>query len=748
MAVSPAALLLRMLQGRRVDPTRTTGIRRAYEREAVKRWRDVKRVVREAIDTRDVFGLKDLATLQRRVGPPIRRAFAFTTDARKVAEFDRWFTDLVNQNVLELESVLEQGGIGNLSPRHWQSAFVRRGYTKGASRALVQMAKLYKGIPASDLIETILASPFHRTRLQSLFTRNFHELQGIGQATAQTLRRELTGGLATGIGPLQIASRLNQRIDKIGITRSRTLARTEIIRANAQGQLATFEQFGVQEVRVQAEFQTVGDNLVCPECASLEGNTYTVEQAREIIPVHPRCFPLNTKVWTVGGRKRIQHIQPGDLVLTHKGLYKPVLQVHKNRIPDADVVTIKLKKRDWKYRTTATSNHPVLMNGKWGEIGAVRVGDRVRHLCNVCQGCGEPILLGRKYCNQKCQWKNPDHRKLVTEKISRTNKEGMYRFHDFEVESVEWKKGKRHTSGEWPNFFNLSVADDESYVVSDGLVAHNCRCNWIPVTSRKKASTSRGGTAIPPKTIKTVKGTPTRLGPLTPPLPSPTKLEKFQEDRKGWLGALGKAKGKNKFPEQVQEGFEAAVYLMAERGFGPKVMTGLKRVLIDRTRDFPTANGWYKGLSNRLAITTRGSKKEVWRITQTIIHEMGHHLDFWHIRPGLATAVRKSKLTTKGEVLFGRMIDEFYAARSDVAKRIGVPLESLDLGENSIRYQLWQIEQKLPVPSSYALTNTQEWIAEGFQTYIRTPRYLKARAPETYKFMEAVANGQAVSGLK
>ena len=195
------------------DPTQTTTIRRDYERAVVRRFNVVKQVLREAVDTRDVFGLRPLHVLQRRVGAPVPRAFDFPTDSTKVAEFDKWFRNMVDQNVLDLEEVLAQGGIANLPDTQWQAAFVKQGYTKGTSRTLTRMAKLFEGIPSADLVDSILASPFHRERLSALYTRNFNELRGINQAMSQQISRELTEGLATGIGPDALARRLRDRVD-------------------------------------------------------------------------------------------------------------------------------------------------------------------------------------------------------------------------------------------------------------------------------------------------------------------------------------------------------------------------------------------------------------------------------------------------------------------------------------------------------------------------------------------------------
>jgi SPP1 gp7 family putative phage head morphogenesis protein len=45
----------------------------------------------------------------------------------------------------------------------------------------------------------------------------------------------------------------------------------------------------LEGVTVDAEYTTADDNKVCPKCRQLEGNVYTIDEARGIIPVHPNC---------------------------------------------------------------------------------------------------------------------------------------------------------------------------------------------------------------------------------------------------------------------------------------------------------------------------------------------------------------------------------------------------------------------------------------------------------------------------
>ena len=82
---------------------------------------------------------------------------------------------------------------------------------------------------------------------------------------------------------------MTKNIEGLTRTRAIVIARTEVIAAHAEGQLDSYERLGIQEVQVQAEWMTAGDNRVCPECETLEGATLTVTEARGLIPRHPQC---------------------------------------------------------------------------------------------------------------------------------------------------------------------------------------------------------------------------------------------------------------------------------------------------------------------------------------------------------------------------------------------------------------------------------------------------------------------------
>jgi SPP1 gp7 family putative phage head morphogenesis protein len=118
------------------------------------------------------------------------------------------------------------------------------------------------------------------------------------------ISRVLAQAMADGKNPREIARLLTRTISgpmgDLGITdtlgrfipaerRAKMLARTEIIRAHAEAELMEFKNWAVAEVKVKAELVTAGDDRVCIICQSLEGQTFTLDQASGIIPVHPAC---------------------------------------------------------------------------------------------------------------------------------------------------------------------------------------------------------------------------------------------------------------------------------------------------------------------------------------------------------------------------------------------------------------------------------------------------------------------------
>lgn len=294
------------------DPTSTKTIRRRYAAEMYRRFRSIKSVVREAVIEQDVFGLRDgttptvvqnadgskVAANQKwpdvtGIGPeaptaPYPGAFTFPTDDAKVDEFLEWLQEQVDAGVLE---VTDSAGRRVAAHSGWQNTYIRSAYQRGVAHADLAMKEQGIADPPTDVLDAVFRKPMHADALGLLFTRSFNELEGVTDAMADEMARVLAEGLSQGWNPNRMARELNDRVDAVGLHRARMIARTETVRATNEAALNRYSEFDqrIEGVTVVAEYATAGDLRVCPECAALDGQIYSLSDARGVIPVHPNC---------------------------------------------------------------------------------------------------------------------------------------------------------------------------------------------------------------------------------------------------------------------------------------------------------------------------------------------------------------------------------------------------------------------------------------------------------------------------
>lgn len=258
----------------RQDPTRTTLIRRRYEADLVRRFQRVRKAIRETVQAEDGFGLK------------ANSRFDFPRSADKIDAFMRWLEDMERQDILEVSRGMP---ISTAASTSWQNVYINSAYQKGIAQAAGLMRSQGAEIE-QRWIDAGFLRPIHADRIGIIYTRAYNELEGITDAMDQQISRVLAQGLAEGRSPKSIADDLVDRVDKIGITRARMMARTEIIGAHAEATLNSYEEAGVEGVDLLEEFATAGDAQVCPKCRELAAaGPYTLGEARGLIPAHPRC---------------------------------------------------------------------------------------------------------------------------------------------------------------------------------------------------------------------------------------------------------------------------------------------------------------------------------------------------------------------------------------------------------------------------------------------------------------------------
>lgn len=218
--------------------------------------------------------------------------FAFQSSAQQVASFRAWLEGQIEANILPASA-------STGADAYWD-AFVEEGYRKGQGRAFTdsrpaviasgnpEQLAFYEGTKA-EFLASSFGSPVAIEKVQLLSGRVFTELRGVTQAMAQGITRELTEGLSRGESPFVIARRMQDEIRGIGMRRATLIARTEITRTHAEGQLDAMERLGVEQVGVAVEWSTAGDDRVCPLCLPLDGVVMSLKEARGIIPRHTQC---------------------------------------------------------------------------------------------------------------------------------------------------------------------------------------------------------------------------------------------------------------------------------------------------------------------------------------------------------------------------------------------------------------------------------------------------------------------------
>lgn len=214
--------------------------------------------------------------------------WASEPDPIKIQQFQRWIKSQLGSNLR-----------GASNDELWLK-YTMEGLKKGAGRSYDDVHKkmvaaatdkqklsFYQGTK-SEFLKSSFNQPVAIDKVKLLAGRTLDELDGIGSEAATKMTRTLTDGLVQGKSPHDVARDMTKQLD---ITRSRAevIARTETIRAHAEGQLLALEAMGVGELGVAVEWSTTGDEKVCAKCRPLEGIVVKISEAKGMLPRHPNC---------------------------------------------------------------------------------------------------------------------------------------------------------------------------------------------------------------------------------------------------------------------------------------------------------------------------------------------------------------------------------------------------------------------------------------------------------------------------
>jgi len=253
----------------REEPTRIRSLRQRYAQRLRGAWQDIRAALRTGLVENDALGVEALAT------DPTRNDFSFDTDARQVESFRRWLETQTERDILR------RFGSDN--------EFVTKAYERGVDDAQAELNTL--GLDEGNVGASSIQIPVHQEQLQSLYARNLNELQGMTDAIATDLRRELTDGLAAGDGPREVASNLTDIIGRVengtprgAMNRATMIARTELMNSHNTARLREWERAGITRVGVLIAPDA------CPQCQAYKsGEPYPASEAYANLPQHPNC---------------------------------------------------------------------------------------------------------------------------------------------------------------------------------------------------------------------------------------------------------------------------------------------------------------------------------------------------------------------------------------------------------------------------------------------------------------------------
>lgn len=256
----------------------------------MRRFKKLIAAVKEFMIELDALGLKEKSAHTTKMIFNVQpRQYQFLTDANKLTAFNEWFREQVEAGVLSVDP-------GTRADQPWTTEFVDSAYKRGVVNSYVssRQAGVFDqegvgDITQEEFLRSSFAAPEAISKIQLLATRSFEGMRGVSATMSSDMSRILAQGLADGRGPADIAREMVARIGNLTENRALLIARTEIINAHAEGQLDSFKKLGIDKLGLKAEWSTAGDGRVCPLCAAREGQVFSVEDARGLIPLHPNC---------------------------------------------------------------------------------------------------------------------------------------------------------------------------------------------------------------------------------------------------------------------------------------------------------------------------------------------------------------------------------------------------------------------------------------------------------------------------
>ena len=270
------------------DPTRTITLRKQWIAEINSRYGKLKKAITEyVVEQNTLGGHEKAAEPPHEVVAMAAPKYVYEDSAAKIDGFMGWLDQQVQSGILV--SARREGGVVGYGNRLWSDVFIESAYQRGIAQARADLNGVGADLPDMGPVSAAFNKPFHAGRVATLYTRAFNGMKGITEAMKSQMSDVLAQGMAEGRSPYDIAYKLRDRVDKIGITRSRLIARTEVVRAHNVAALNEFEALeNLVGEEIWVQWWTAKDERVRPHHAIRHGQRYKRSTALGMIG-EPNC---------------------------------------------------------------------------------------------------------------------------------------------------------------------------------------------------------------------------------------------------------------------------------------------------------------------------------------------------------------------------------------------------------------------------------------------------------------------------
>lgn len=277
------------------DPTGSADIQNRFERRFHDRWRTLR------------GGVRSLLRGDRHYRPSSARA----PTSVKAADFREWLDGALEEHVVEPvpHRAQRRGG-------HWTARHVDELYRHGIEQAdaVIESADADTGSLRSP--KAAVGRGEHADQRRAHYVEVHQDVVDAANAAEKEATRAYRDALRSGASIRATVGAVNDRLDAIGDTRSQLVAKSKAVVIVNEASLLRYQAAGADRVAAVPEtvdaadanahahawgetghdvdafqtdapeptgfhyWSTAGDRRVCPECASLAGSTYRIEEIR------------------------------------------------------------------------------------------------------------------------------------------------------------------------------------------------------------------------------------------------------------------------------------------------------------------------------------------------------------------------------------------------------------------------------------------------------------------------------------